>query len=53
MFAHTPSSHTPRHFRSGIDALRLKLWDEERGCPRGLPGSPRAPAAATDVEEPL
>ena len=39
---------------SGIDALRLKLWDEERGCLVGYPARRARPAAATEpVEEPL
>ena len=49
MFADTPVVTV----RGGMAALRLKVWDEERGCPR-VPDSPRAPAAATElVEEPL
>ena len=50
MFAHTPVVTT----RSSIDALRPKLWDEERGCLVGYPARRARPAAATDpVEEPL
>ena len=50
MFAHTPVVTT----RSSIDALRLKPWDEERGCLVGYPARRARPAAATEpVEEPL
>ena len=44
MFAHTPVVT----IRSSIDALRLKLWDEERGCLVGYPARRARPAAATD-----
>jgi len=37
MFAHTPVVTV----RSSIEALRLKLWDEERGALVRLPGLPR------------
>jgi acyl-lipid omega-6 desaturase (Delta-12 desaturase) len=52
MFAHTPVVT----IRTGIDALRLKLWDEERGCLVRYPARRRrsAPAAGGPaVERPL
>jgi omega-6 fatty acid desaturase (delta-12 desaturase) len=48
MFAHTPVVT----LRSSIDALRLKLWDEERGCLVRFPAlRGRSTAAAELVEE--
>jgi hypothetical protein len=45
MFARTPVVT----MRSGLGALRLKLWDEERGClvrcPRSRPAQGRAVVA--------
>jgi acyl-lipid omega-6 desaturase (Delta-12 desaturase) len=52
MFAHTPVVT----IRTGIDALRLKLWDEERGCLVRYPSrrGRAAPAAGGPaVERPL
>lgn len=45
MFARTPVVT----FRSGVAALRLKLWDEERGCLVGYPRRPTSAAAAVRV----
>jgi omega-6 fatty acid desaturase (delta-12 desaturase) len=42
VFARTPVVTV----RSSIDALRLKLWDEDRGCLVRFPGSTRPPQAA-------
>jgi hypothetical protein len=48
MFAHTPVVT----LRSSVDALRLKLWDEERGClVRFPPLRAHSTAAAELVEE--
>ena len=49
MFAHTPVVTT----RNSIDALRLKLWDEECGWLVGYPARRARPAAATDPVEEL
>jgi hypothetical protein len=46
MFAHTPVVTV----RSGIDALRLKLWDEERGCL--VPYPPRRARSAAQYHFP-
>jgi acyl-lipid omega-6 desaturase (Delta-12 desaturase) len=47
LFARTPVVTV----RGSIDALRLKLWDEERGCLVRYPGRARSRAAARLVED--
>ena len=46
MFARTPVVT----IRSSFAALRLKLWDEERGCLVGYPRAVRVPAGAGRLE---
>jgi omega-6 fatty acid desaturase (delta-12 desaturase) len=45
IFAHTPVVTV----RSGIAALRLKLWDEQRGCLVRYPAPRRGRSAAVAV----
>jgi acyl-lipid omega-6 desaturase (Delta-12 desaturase) len=47
MFAHTPVVT----IRSGIEALRLKLWDAERGCLVRYPARRARPAPAIEPVE--